>query len=196
MSKTITIRTFICIELPQTLQVLLAKFQDSLKRPGADVSWVKPSNIHFTLKFLGEVPEQKLPMICETVERAAHTVPALEIQVKGTGCFPSTRNPRVIWVGIQPVPSQLQELYELIEVGLSEIGYARDDRPFSPHLTIGRVKSPRNLQALMRQIQELEFRGEIVSVRTVTVMRSDLRPAGAVYSPIKVFPLLGKAEHN
>lgn len=196
MSKTSTIRTFICIELPQALRVLLAKFQDSLKRPGADVSWVKPSNIHFTLKFLGEVPEQKLPMICETVEKAARAVPALEIQVKGTGCFPSTRNPRVILVGIQPVPSQLQELYELIEVGLSDIGYARDDRPFSPHLTIGRVKSPRNLQALMRQIQEFEFRGEIVSVRTVTVMRSDLRPAGAVYSPIKVFPLLGKAEHN
>ncbi len=163
MSKTSTIRTFICIELPQTVQALLAKFQDSLKRLGADVSWVKPSNIHFTLKFLGEVPEQKLPMICATVERAAHVVPAIEIQVKGTGCFPSTRNPRVLWVGIQPVPSQLQELYELIEVGLSEIGYARDDRPFSPHLTIGRVKSPRNLQALMRQIQELEFRGAIQS---------------------------------
>lgn len=196
MSKTGMIRTFICIELPETLQALLTKFQDSLKRLGADVSWVKPSNIHLTLKFLGDVPEQKLPVICETVKSAARAVPAMSMQVREAGSFPTARNPRVLWVGIQPVPSQLRTLYESIDVGLSEKGYARDDRPFNPHLTIGRVKSPRNVQDLMRKMQELNFDGETVSVRTVTVMRSDLRPAGALYSPIKVFPLLGTAEQH
>jgi len=196
MSKTGTIRTFICIELPETVQALLAEFQKRLKGLGAEVSWVKPSNIHLTLKFLGDVSEQKLPLICAALEKAAHAIPVMEMQVRGAGCFPTARNPRVLWVGIQPIPSPLRDLVELIEVGLSGNGYAREDRPFSPHLTFGRVKSLRNLQALMRKMQELDFGGEIVSVRTVTVMRSDLRPAGAVYSPIKVFPLLGKAEHN
>ena len=78
----------------------------------------------------------------------------------------------------------------------SSLGYAREDRPFSPHLTIGRVKSPRNLQALMRADARIGIVGETVTVREVTVMKSDLKPAGAVYTPIKVFPLLGKAEHN
>jgi 2'-5' RNA ligase len=116
----------------------------------------------------------------------------MEIQVSGAGCFPSARNPRVLWVGIEPIPPQLRNLQELIDFGLSEKEYAREDRPFRPHLTIGRIKSSRNLQALRRKMQELNFDCETVSVRAVTVMRSDLRPAGAIYSPIKVFPLIGK----
>ena len=196
MSNTGVIRTFICVELPETVQGLLAAFQSKLKGAGADVGWVKPSNIHLTLKFLGSIPGPKLAVICTAVERAANAVPPMQIQVKGAGCFPAARNPRVLWVGIQPIPPQLRKLQESIEVGLSESGYARDDRPFSPHLTIGRVKSPRNLQALMRKMQELEFQDEIVSIHTVTVMKSDLNPTGAQYTPIKVFPLLGKTEDN
>ena len=191
MLTTDPIRTFICIELPETVKAHLSEFQSNLKGTGADVSWVKPSNIHLTLKFLGDVPEQQLPVICETVTSAAHAIPPMSMRVTEAGSFPTTRNPRVLWVGIHPVPLQLQNLFELIESGLFKSGYAREDRPFSPHLTIGRVKSPRNLQALMRKMQELKFDGETVSVKTVTVMRSDLRPAGAQYSPIKVLPLLG-----
>jgi len=196
MSKAGNIRIFICIELPGTVQALFAEIQASLKEIGADVSWVKPSNIHLTLKFLGDVPEQKVPVIWAAVEKAALAVSAMEIQVRGAGCFPTARNPRVLWVGIQPVPSPLRELQELIDVGLSTKGYTREDRPFSPHLTIGRVKSPQNLQALIRKLQALDFESKIVTVREVTVMRSDLKPTGALYTPIRVFPLVGKSGHN
>ncbi len=196
MSKIGSIRTFICIELPGNVQALLAEIQTCLKGLGADVSWVKPSNIHLTLKFLGDVPEQKVPVICATLEKAALAVSAMEIQVMGAGFFPTARNPQVLWVGIQPVPSPLREFQELIDVGLSTKGYAREDRPFSPHLTIGRFKSLRNLQALIRKLQALDFESKIVTVREVTVMRSDLKPTGALYTPIRVFPLLGKTQHN
>jgi RNA 2',3'-cyclic 3'-phosphodiesterase len=196
MSTTGTIRTFICIELPQTVQALLAKFQDSLKRLGADVSWVEPSNIHLTLKFLGDVPEPMLATLSSIVEKAAFSTVPFELQVNGAGFFPNLRAPRVLWVAIQPVPQQLQDLQEWIDVELFKLGIAREDRKFSPHLTIGRVKSPRNLQALVSAMHKLDISSEIVTAREVTVMKSDLRPTGALYTPIKVFPLLGKAEQK
>ena len=196
MSKTGHIRTFICVELPKSVTALLAKVQDSLKGIGAEVNWVKPSNIHLTLKFLGDLPEQKLAEICEAVERATHAAIPFEFQVKGTGCFPANGNPRVLWVGIEPVPHPLQELQELIDSGLFAMGIPWETRTFNPHLTIGRVKSARNVQPLVRKMCTLHFAEEVVGVREVTLMRSDLKPAGALYTPIGVFPLAGKAEAN
>ena len=196
MSTTGTFRTFVCIELPETVQALLAKFQDSLKRLGADVSWVKPSNIHLTLKFLGEVSEPMLATLSSIVEKAAISTVPFELQVNGAGFFPNLRAPRVLWVAIKPVPQQLQDLQVWIDVELFKLGIAREDRKFSPHLTVGRVKSPRNLQTLVDAMHNLDVVSEKFTAREITVMRSELKSTGAHYMPIKVFPLLGKAEQH
>src|SRR3990172_1879009 len=123
MSKPGILRTFICVELQGLVHAQLANLQGTLKTIGADVSWVKPSNIHLTLKFLGDVPEQNIPAICSAVEKAAIEVAPFELQVRGTGCFPSAKNPRVIWVGLNPLPCELRQLQELIDGELFTKGY-------------------------------------------------------------------------
>ena len=194
MSKPGNVRTFICVELPDVVHSQLANLQCILKKFGADVGWVKPSNIHLTLKFLGDVPEQKITEVCSAVENSAIKVSPFELLVKGTGCFPSARNPRVIWVGINPFPGELRQLQKLIDGELFTKGYSREDRPFSPHLTLGRVRSPHNVQALVRKMEEMNFQGETIWVKEVTVMRSDLRPTGAQYASIRVYQLKGGKE--
>ena len=108
------------------------------------MSWTKPSNIHLTLKFLGGVETARINRVLKAVERASTGISPFEVEVSGAGCFPSPRSPRVLWVGIAVVPEALKNLYANIEHELAREGFPREKRAFSPHLTIGRMRSPHN----------------------------------------------------
>ncbi|HXU38063.1 MAG TPA: RNA 2',3'-cyclic phosphodiesterase [Blastocatellia bacterium] len=187
--KKDTVRTFVCIEIPDSISERIGNLQTELKAIDAQVSWTRPSNIHLTLKFLGAVEETRIQNVARAVQRAVAGINGFEIEVGGAGCFPSTRNPRVLWIGFSEVPDALRQLYSSLEDELDREGFAREKRKFSPHLTIGRLRGPKNATQLAELLIESGFTAERFSASEVIVMRSDLKPTGSIYTPQAVIKL-------
>jgi 2'-5' RNA ligase len=183
------VRTFICIEIPDSIKERITKLQDTLRQIEAQISWTRPSNIHLTLKFLGNVEVSRIERVSKALERAANRIAQFEVDVSGAGCFPSARNPRVLWIGFSNLPEPLQKLYANIEDELAREGFEREKRKFSPHLTIGRVRTPHNSASLAEALIAAGFESETFKATQVILMRSDLKPTGSVYTPQSVVPL-------
>jgi 2'-5' RNA ligase len=186
------IRSFIAIEISEVLRQRLREFLRELKSTGADVKWVRPEGIHLTLKFLGAVEQDVLERLSLVLRPAVERLDPFELKAQGAGCFPSLRNPRVVWTGLigeEDAVSRLQREIETITAGL---GFPAEDRPFKPHLTLGRVKSPKGKIPLIRMI-EANSHLDLGSFRAerVILFRSDLRPEGAVYTKLQEFFLMG-----
>ena len=184
-----SIRTFICIEIPDRIKERIAELQRELRRTDAQVSWAKPSNIHLTIKFLGDVTRPRIERVIHAVERAASSIAAFEVEVGGAGCFPSPRSPRVLWIGLTGLPDLLKQLHASIEDELYGEGFPRESKRFSPHLTIGRVRAPKNANRLAEELLATGFEPEKFPAREIIVMRSDLKPTGSVYTPQAVIQL-------
>jgi 2'-5' RNA ligase len=184
-----SIRTFICIEIPESIKERITTLQTELRRLAAQVSWVRPANIHLTLKFLGDVSADKTPQIIEAVRRASGSCSPFQVEVSGTGCFPSRRRPSVLWVGLKAVPEPLSRLQKALEDELARQGFPRETKAFKPHLTIGRLRSPRDAEQLADALIERGFAGESFSANGVIVMKSLLDPRGAIYTPLAALPL-------
>jgi 2'-5' RNA ligase len=182
------VRTFICVEVPEAIKERIARLQQELRRGGAQVSWVKPSNIHLTIKFLGDVSASKMEAIRLAVERAASPINRFEIEVGVAGCFPSPRSPRVLWVGLTRLPDSLKQLRAAIEDELARGGFPRETKRFSPHLTIGRVRDPKGAGRIAEDLIARGFEPEAFQAREVIVMRSDLTPRGSIYTPQATIP--------
>lgn len=189
MTTDPTIRTFLCIEIPDQIRGRIAELQTSLKHLDARVSWVKPENIHLTLKFLGGVPGSRIESLCQAVSRAANSSSPFAVEINGTGCFPSPRNPRVLWVGVSNLPKELLRLHQEIEDQLAKEGFPRDTKRFAPHLTIGRIRSPEGAAGLAQKLIETGFDSGFAPASAVVVMRSDLHPTGSIYTPQAVIEL-------
>jgi len=183
------IRTFICLEIPDSIKDRIADLQNALRRIDAQISWVKPENIHLTIRFLGDVPSTKIGLVREAANRAALSVNGFEIEVGGAGCFPSKKNPRVLWVGLASMPASLKRLRNAVEDELAREGFPREEKSFSPHLTIGRVRSPRNAAKVAEELIGAGFETEVFRAEELIVMRSDLNPRGSVYTPQSVVKL-------
>ncbi len=181
-----TIRSFIAIELPDPIQSQLRLVIAAMKAAGRlPVRWLPVENIHLTLKFMGDVEAGKLKRLAEDMNRLSGLQAPFSLTVGGLGAFPSARRPRVVWVGIQAPPG-LAELAQQMERMAAKFGIPPEDRPFSPHLTIGRVQqhaAVEDLQVLTEQLFKVKV-GEIgiVSVESVCLFRSDLRSSGAIYT--------------
>lgn len=176
------VRTFISIDLPEAIKNRLDSLQKTLREIEAQVSWTKPSNIHLTLKFLGSVEASRIESISKAVGVAAREIRPFEIEISGSGCFPSPQKPRVLWVGFSNVPAPLRQLHSNIEHELASVGFPLDTRSFSPHLTIGRIRTPHNAARVAQALISQGFEAEGFTVREVNVMRSDLRPTGSIYT--------------
>lgn len=179
-----TVRTFIAIELPESIQSALADIQGDLKGSDADVRWVRPENIHLTLKFLGAVQENVVSSITEILRKVSANYGPFGLTVSGVGVFPHGRSPRVIWVGINE-SSVLTDLQAAVEGKLEPLGFEREKRTFRAHLTLGRVKSSRGKRALMERAERYGGR-EFGSfdVETISLMESKLNPGGAKYTRV------------
>lgn len=182
------LRTFIALELSEPLKEGILALGSSLQARGIRASWVKPGAMHLTLKFLGDVEERALSGLRGAVRRAAAGVPPFRFGTTELGAFPSPRRPRVIWLGVEPV-DELYELAEAVEDELSELGFPRERRPFRPHITIGRIRDPRASGDISRALADAGGLREIVEVVEVRVMKSTLRPAGAVHEVLEAAPL-------
>jgi 2'-5' RNA ligase len=187
--KKDVVRTFICIEIPASIKERIDRLQNTLKTIDSQVSWTRPSNIHLTLKFLGAVEETRIQRVAKAVERAAAGINHFEIEVSGAGCFPSPRSPRVLWIGISEIPDALKQLYANLEDELDREGFAREKRKFSPHLTIGRFRGPKNATQLAEVLIASSFKAATFKASEVIVMRSDLKPTGSIYTPQAIIKL-------
>lgn len=165
-------RAFIAVEISEGARTEVARLQETLITAGADVKWVEPRNLHLTLKFLGEVPEEKIPALTESLGRTAAETPPFSFSLQGVGAFPRMEHPRVIWVGVQEGKEQLVQLAE--KVG--------GERPFSPHLTIGRVRSGARLAPLPFKA------GEPILADRLVLFQSVLSPDGSIYTPLAILP--------
>jgi len=183
-------RTFIAVDLPEAIKTNIEEVQNPLKKTDTYVSWVKPKNIHLTLKFLGEVEENKIEDVFYGTEKALKSLKSFSLSLKDLGGFPNLRRPRVIWVGVDKGKDELSVMQKNIEEELLKLGYPKEGRAFSPHLTIGRVKSPRNIEKLVGLIEKTNFQTQEVRIDEVVAMRSQLHPQGAIYTPLKKIKLL------
>ena len=188
-------RTFVAIALSDFLLGRLASLQDKLEKlaPPHSVRWVRPKGIHLTLKFLGDTSTAKLPEIEQALAAVARHAPACCFTVGKLGCFPNSRRPRNIWVGVQEPTGRLAALQHAIGQVLVPLGYTPEQRAFTPHLTLGRVHH----RAAHSEAAQL---GQLVTNLTVdrlgegsgnefALIRSELKSAGAEYTTLRAFPL-------
>lgn len=175
------LRCFIAIELPHELKESIHGLTGGLRSSGARAKWVPAENLHITLKFLGNTPEEMIKEVREGIARASAGHYAFDLVFRGAGAFPDIRRPRVVWVGVED-SGALSALQKDMEEAMSALGFTPDGRDYSPHLTIGRIKSPGGLMPLSGELEALgdtDFGSARIS--GVSLMRSKLGPAGARY---------------
>jgi 2'-5' RNA ligase len=180
------IRSFLAIELPQTVVKRIEEVQGNLKSSHADVRWANPHQIHLTLKFFGNIEESKVDSILTSIQEPVRETPPFLLEIRGVGAFPHPKNPRVIWMGLVDGENVLHLFHERLENSLEQVGFEPEDRPFHPHLTLGRVKSGRekgDLIGRMESYREQPF-GDF-QVERVLLFKSDLKPTGPIYTPLR-----------
>ena len=186
---TATLRTFICVELSSEMQHKLDEMIKQLRRatPERSVRWDKAEKIHLTLKFLGDTRQNDVPQISEALTQATRDIKKFPITLHGLGCFPNLKQPRVVWVGINPSPS-LMALQRVIEKNISPLGYPTEDRKFSPHLTLGRVKREASSAEAASVGEAVRLRASqsfgVESISRLILMKSDLQRSGSIYTSL------------
>jgi RNA 2',3'-cyclic 3'-phosphodiesterase len=186
--ERMNLRCFIAIGIPELLQREIGECIEILKKHDADIKWVRPKNLHLTIKFLGNTPDVLLPKIRESLTKVVSTYEPFYIKLYGTGLFPNKKYPRVIWAGVQD-SGRMKPLQDGIEGSMSLLGFKKEDREFNPHLTFGRVRSQRGMIMIVDELdtfKEKEFGS--VPVDRILLMKSDLTPKGPEYACVHTIP--------
>jgi RNA 2',3'-cyclic 3'-phosphodiesterase len=188
------IRSFIAIELPAEVKSGLKNVQGLLKSDNPRTArWVDPDSIHLTLKFLGNVPADKISIITQSIQTAVQGISPFSLEVKGLGAFPGLTRPQVVWIGLTGGLADLQTLQKNLESLIAPLGFPTENRPFTAHLTLARLRD--TATSLERQkLGELIAHtvppaGLALKVDSISLMRSQLTPSGAVYTRLAEVPL-------
>ena len=177
------IRTFIAVTLAAPVIEEIAKVRSILQEAKGDIRWTRREGLHLTLKFLGDIARNQVEPILSALQETVRERPPLHIVAQGLGAFPSLKRPRVLWVGLSG--EGLKELGEVVEATLMPLDFPPEEREFNPHLTLGRVRSLRGWERVLAVVKEYEHvRFGESTVDQVTLYQSELRPDGAVYSPL------------
>jgi 2'-5' RNA ligase len=182
-----TIRSFIAIELPDEVKETVALIIKRL-RPAQHryVKWVSPEGTHLTIKFLGNIYASQIPQITGILKTAAGRVPPLELRLGGLGMFPNEQRPRVIWVALEGNTEPLAAMQREIEQALAPLGFAPENRAFTPHLTLGRVRdnaSPEERKEIGSVVKEKKIDYDAsFTLKELSLMKSTLTPTGAIYN--------------
>lgn len=178
------LRTFIAVDAGKSVRDRCVALQDALARAGTEVKWVEAENLHVTLLFLGEVVDREVPALCRAVAECCATHDPFTMSVESAGCFPNPRRPRVVWVGVGDGGPELIALHEALEPPLLALGcYRREERQYTPHITLGRVKSDRPTDKLAAALTKYAtWQCGSTDVREILVLSSELTPQGPVYT--------------
>jgi len=183
MSKTV--RTFIAIEIPNTVISKIRELQDAIKAYGFKIRWVRAENIHLTLKFLGDVEEIKINEIAKAVSKTAEEHSPISLKAKGIGVFPGIKRPRVLWVGLAGQLEALVKLQKTLDENLIVLDFSREKRAFKGHLTMGRIKDRIDVKKLGDALMAFRrFESETFTAGQIILYKSDLTPSGAVYTKL------------
>ena len=191
------IRAFVAIELPEQVKSVLTQLQNDLKRSkAASVKWAGAEGIHLTLKFLGNVDASEIPKLKEALSGATRGIAPFHLELGNPGAFPNAHAPRVVWVGVGGEVETLQTLHNNVERELAPLGFSPEERSFSPHLTLGRMRegsTADDRRCLGGAVASLKV-GEkpTFEVGALSLMRSTLTPRGAIYSCLASFALVGR----
>jgi RNA 2',3'-cyclic 3'-phosphodiesterase len=176
------LRTFIAIALTDEVRDWIVRGIESLKGRTQGIRWTPLGQLHLTLRFLGDVPEERMPEVIDAVSAAASITLPFEVRPGGFGAFPDLRRPRVLWTGVDGDLESLCGHQARVEEELARRGFPREDRPFSPHLTLGRPG--REGRVILPPDAGLERSGPAMLVRETLVVKSELRPGGAIHTPV------------
>jgi 2'-5' RNA ligase len=191
------VRLFIAVELPTAVLAALTALQKRLKTLDREraIRWTAAEGVHLTLKFLGETTSDRIPAIVTGLEQAAGGKTPFDLSMTGVGCFPNLQRPRVVWAGLRGDMGALRRLQEAVEEHIAPLGYPTEARAFSPHLTLGRARREASTGALAAFGKQIEQVGAATAeavnwrVEAVSLMRSDLKPSGALYTRLAHVPL-------
>jgi RNA 2',3'-cyclic 3'-phosphodiesterase len=188
-----TIRTFVAFPIPETITIRICDIQERLKSYRLPVRWVKPENVHLTLKFFGEISLSTVNDIGKVLEDTVRVYAPLMFFIKGLGVFPNIKKPRVLWIGISGDIKPLSEIQANLESNLEKKGFAKENRPFKSHLTLGRIKGdihPENLFDILRSFSN--FTSEPFEAKELVLYKSELNPSGALYTKLQTVYLDGR----
>lgn len=182
------IRCFVAVEIPGNLKQKIDQYIISLKQISPKIKWVKAKNLHITLKFLGEIQVDLLNKVKHELSGISKIVKPFQMSLHGSGFFPNQNNPRIVWLGLQSDNDNLIfKLHEWIDKKLETLGFNREKRRFSPHLTTGRIKIQDNIPELANYINQNKFQSSAFNVDQIVLMKSELKPSGAEYSKLETY---------
>ena len=184
-------RLFIALPLPEQIQEALSKIIRDLRQASAAVRWVDPHNIHLTLRFLGDTDPSLLPELKQLIDRVAQQQASLTLGLNRLGAFPNLSKPRVYWISTadQAIIENLRNLAQRIELDICKLGFQAEGRPFKPHLTLGRLKQPHNVDRMAQAIKTYPIPTLRVQLSRIVLFQSTLTPKGAIYQSLHESPL-------
>jgi len=185
-------RLFVAVNFPDEIKQALGAFIKDIRQHPADVKWVEVKNLHLTVQFLGSVPEDQVPAIVNALNRSGTGVNPFYLSLSGVGVFPSIERPRVLWAGVSGDTDFLSRLHRQVQKELAQLGFEPEKRPFSPHLTLARVRSPQGFSAFMERSEKLAGKhGKFGTAKIVSLdlMLSELGSKGPEYFVLARIPL-------
>jgi len=184
------IRAFIAVEIDKTNKQRLSKLISDLKKSNTDIKWVGENQMHLTLKFLGNIEQDRVQVISGALKSIADNFKGFNIRLSKIGAFPNLRRPRVIWLDIDKGAEELKSLSNKIEIELEKIGFKKEKREFKAHLTLGRVRSLKVIENLEKIINETDFQPpNEIKIDKLILFQSTLTPKGAIYTPLSECPI-------
>lgn len=188
------IRTFVAVSLPDRVVAALAGLQEKLREFGIAMRYTAPENIHLTLKFLGDVRAADADAIGGHLEQAAAGFAPIRLEARGMGVFPGARRPRVLWTGVKGETGRLESLQRAVEARMAAMGFEKENRPFSAHLTLGRFRGRADPVRIADAIREFGgFASSSFEAASIELFQSTLTPKGPVYKVLSSHRLSGKA---
>ncbi len=189
------LRTFIAVDLGKSIRDRLVSLQERLAQSGAPVKWVEVENLHVTLLFLGEVEDREVPAVCRAVADVCQKMTPFNLAVEAVSCFGNPRRPRTLWAGIGEGSQELCALHDALETPLLDLGcYRREERRYTPHITIGRVKTERPSDTLAAALtRNASWKAGETLIREIQVMSSELTPEGPIYTVLSRAKLGGNS---
>jgi RNA 2',3'-cyclic 3'-phosphodiesterase len=177
------LRTFIAVDIGKAIRDRAVALQEKLAQTSA-VKWVEHDNLHVTLLFLGEVEDREVPTVCRAVAEQVQKHRSFQLSIERVGCFPNPRRPRVLWIGVGDGAQELCALHDSLEPPLLDLGcYRREERKYTPHITLGRVKGDHPADKLAAAlVKHAGWQGGQTTVGEVLVMSSELTPQGPIYT--------------
>ncbi|GAB6143929.1 RNA 2',3'-cyclic phosphodiesterase [Desulfocicer niacini] len=178
-------RTFIAIPIPEEILVFLCGIQNQIRHNALKASWIKSTSMHLTLRFFGDTEQDDIKAIIRAMDSTAVGCRPFSLSARGLGVFPGVKKPKVIWSGVKGQVDQLQELKKKLETNLVNVGLKKDKSRFSPHFTIGRFKGAVNSRTVINDILIFQnHTSKECMIRSMVLYKSDLKPSGAVHTPL------------